>query len=115
MKTTLALLIAGFLLLTTPLLGFAHGGGRHDSYPGHHKGWVKDRHDYRGGDRCDDYRHYRSKKHFKKHVREHRRDHHRQLHREHHRDHRRIARHSEHHQRQVVAFGIPPIVFHIDW
>ncbi len=117
MKTTLALLIAGLFLFTTPMLALAHGGGRHDDGPRNYKGWVKDRHDHRGDHRQDHWRGHKARKHFKKHVREHRRMERREIRREHRRQHRYLTRHHGHryYDRSRVIYGVPGLVFHFEW
>lgn len=107
MKSTLAILIAGLIFLATPLLATAHGGDRYEDGSRHTKGWVKDRHDndYYRYDRSDKWEQRQAKKHFKQHVRKHRRS-----------ERRHFARH--HQPRYVepaVVFGVPRIVFRIDW
>ena len=105
MKTTLAILISGLIFLATPMLAAAHGGDRHDDGPRQYKSWVKDRHDY-GHDRYErghKWEKRQAKQHFKQ--RKHRRH-----------ERRHFAR--QHRPEQLipaVVFGVPRIVFRIDW
>jgi hypothetical protein len=114
MKTTLTLLIAGLLFLTTPLIASAQGD-RYNDGPRHTKGWVSDRHDrghyydYRGHRGVQ--QHQRNKKHLRNELRETRREL-RQV--------KRQIRHKRGYQRPYyarpgVVIGIPNVVFRFDW
>ena len=102
MKTTLAILIAGILMLTTPMLALAYGEGQHDrrANQNHYSGWVKDHHDPRHGDWKD--------------------------HRDHHRPYRyernRYDRHHDHYEQRGYAvlaplpILLPPrVLIHLGW
>ena len=123
MKTTLALLIAGLIFLTTPLL--ASADGRHnDRERNHYKGWVKqDQHDQRSHNnryenrrdhRYDQKRNHRVKNHLRRELRETRQE------------LRQIKRQKKHNQRRPyyarpyranpsVILGFPHVVFQFDW
>jgi hypothetical protein len=64
MKTTLAILIAGLFLLTTPLLALAQARDNHDKTPEHSQSWSNDRHDdhHSSGQRYDQHRNHRVKR-----------------------------------------------------
>jgi len=109
MKTTLTILIAGLLLMATPMLSLAQGSEHRDHSGRHNNGWSDNRH----GDH--QYRGSRFERH---------RDH-RMHHRMHHRDryprrHQVFFRPAPRYQRYVYArapliLSPPQIVFHFGW
>ena len=109
MKTTLSVLIAALFLLTIPLSATAHDSDKHkQSSQRYSKSWDHDRHEARHD--------------FRDHRRPYRSDHRAE------KQHRKSARHhyahsqrEQRHYRPVYAsapaviFGVPRIVFRIDW
>lgn len=102
MKTALALLVSGFIFLTTPLLVQAHEGARHEPKVRYAEGWQHERqgagHYWQKRHQARDNRH--GMKHANKHIRE----------------HRHYARQQRHPvSGPVVIVGLPGLVFHLDW
>lgn len=117
MKTTLALLIAGFIFLATPMLASAHGP--HNDKQGHQRQWIKndrydhnshyDRNGYRWQNRYETKRNYQKKNHLKRELRKTRREL-QQV--------KRQIKHNRqrpHYAKPVVVFGVPHLVFQFDW
>ena len=107
MKTTLTILIAGFIFLTTPLIASAHGKNHHRDQRSH-RVWVAEKNHHSSYDRP---KHQRVKKQLRREVRQTRRD----L-----RQFKRQIRHARrHHQpyyaKPGVVVGFPHVVFRFDW
>jgi len=108
MKTTLAILIAGLFLMTTPLSALADGGWQRNQGTEHGYGWTKDRHaqrDHRSpAHRIEHKRQQLAKKHYNNHRHEYR-----CAHRLHHRYDRRV------YASAPLIVAPPRVVFRIGW
>lgn len=107
MKTTLTILIAGFIFLTTPLIASAHGR-THDRDQGSHRTWVAEKNHH---DSYHRHKHQRSEKQFRRELRKTRRE----LHQV-----KRQVRHARRHHRPYyakpgVVVGFPHVVLRFDW
>ena len=101
MKTTLAVLITALFLLTTPMFALAYGGERSNA-PQHSNGWITQC-DQRQSLRYDrsQKRQWREKKHFWQRARQHRYP---------------VRRYQRvYAAAPVVIYGVPQVVFRIDW
>lgn len=108
MKTTLTMIIAAVIFLTTPLMASAHEKG-HDRGEHSHKTWMAERHQHDGVNSV--YKHQREKQHLRKELRETRRDLHRVE--------RRVRYVRNHNQpyyiNPAVVVGLPHVVLRFDW
>lgn len=108
MKTALTLFVAALFLMTIPLSASASSGDRHNGRSKHYQSQGKDRYD--SGHYRQDRGHKwerQTKKHFKRHQRDHRRHHRYAV--------RPYTPRPYYYAKPAVVFGVPRIVFNLDW
>lgn len=105
MKKRFAIMIAGLILLVTPMLASAHDGERFNHGPGYHKQPVAERHQ---ADRYPASQHKWEYRQMKKQIKKHQRMHQRE--KQHY-----VRQYRTHYREPDVIAGFPSLIFRIDW